>query len=194
MCCCLRPLWYFPFFIFVFALCEGKNEKQEEKQYHSAAGDDGVEYATGVTPVIIEMLETTDQRLRQREFLLRVSRAITAQLDLSSVLDLVVDVAVDLRAGSPSYGKHVSAVLSAENWTQIWVPPGFAHGFLTLEPDTEAHYKVAGGEYAAKLEGGLAWNDPALAIAWPAEPKILSEHDRNWPLLANFVTPFGAAA
>lgn len=106
----------------------------------------------------------------------------------------VFDVAVDLRAGSPSYGKHVSAVLSAENWTQIWVPPGFAHGFLTLEPDTEAHYKVAGGEYAAKLEGGLAWNDPALAIAWPAEPKILSERDRNWPLLANFVTPFGAAA
>lgn len=102
----------------------------------------------------------------------------------------VFDVAVDLRAGSPTYGRHVSTVISAANWTQIWVPAGFAHGFLTLEPDTEAHYKVTGGEYAADLEGGLAWDDPALAIAWPAAPKILSDRDRGWPSLANFATPF----
>ncbi len=102
----------------------------------------------------------------------------------------VFDVAVDLRVGSPTYGQHVSAVLSEAEWNQIWVPPGFAHGFLTLEPDTEAHYKVTGSEYAADREGGLIWNDPALAIAWPAEPKILSDRDRKWPSLANFQSPF----
>jgi dTDP-4-dehydrorhamnose 3,5-epimerase len=100
------------------------------------------------------------------------------------------DVAVDIRVGSPTYGKHASAVLSAENWTQMWIPAGFAHGFLTLEPDTEVQYKVTGGEYAAALEGGLSWDDPALGIAWPAAPKVLSDRDRGWPKLATFTSPF----
>ena len=94
------------------------------------------------------------------------------------------DVAVDLRRGSASYGRHVAAVLSAENWVQLWVPPGFLHGFCTLEPDTEVIYKVT-GDYDRAAERGVIWNDPDLALPWPvAEAEaVLSEKDRKLPLL-----------
>jgi dTDP-4-dehydrorhamnose 3,5-epimerase len=94
----------------------------------------------------------------------------------------VFDVAVDLRASSPTYGRHVSAELSAENQQQMFVPVGFAHGFCTLEPHTEVVYKVS-QYYAPEHDRGIAWNDPALAIAWPidATKAILSERDRRLP-------------
>ncbi|KAB2848037.1 MAG: dTDP-4-dehydrorhamnose 3,5-epimerase [Hyphomicrobiaceae bacterium] len=103
----------------------------------------------------------------------------------------IFDVAVDIRAGSPSYGRHVSAVLSAANWTQIWVPPGFAHGFCTLEPHTEVLYKVT-DYYAPDCDGGLRWDDPALAIAWPtaAASARLSDKDRRHPGLAELPAYF----
>ncbi len=103
----------------------------------------------------------------------------------------ILDVAVDIRAGSPTYGRHVSATLSAENWTQMWVPEGFAHGFCTLEPDTEVAYKVTAG-YAPHNDGGLLWNDPALGIAWPVTDAaaILSDKDRTHPSLANLPPAF----
>jgi dTDP-4-dehydrorhamnose 3,5-epimerase len=102
----------------------------------------------------------------------------------------VFDVAVDLRVDSLTYGQHVSTVLTSENWTQIWVPPGFAHGVLTLEPHTEVLYKVLGAEYVGACEGGLAWDDSDLAIPWPAKPKVLSERDTKWPSFAHFTSPF----
>ena len=97
----------------------------------------------------------------------------------------ILDVAVDLRRTSPSFGRHVTAELSAANWRQIWVPRGYAHGFLTLEPDTEVLYKVD-AEYHAASDGGIAWDDPALGIPWPLPPggPILSEKDRAAPRLA----------
>ena len=103
----------------------------------------------------------------------------------------VFDVAVDLRRESPTYGRHVSMVLSAETWNQILVPIGFAHGFMTLEPDTEVVYKVS-GYYAPDHDKGLLWNDPALGIAWPIPEAraILSDKDRRQPRLAELVTPF----
>ena len=107
----------------------------------------------------------------------------------------VLDVAVDIRAGSPTYGRHVSAVLSVENWRQILVPKGFAHGFCTLEPDSEVVYKVS-APYAPAHDKGLAWDDPALAIDWPvtAGKAVLSDKDRRHPRLAELPPAFAYAA
>ena len=103
----------------------------------------------------------------------------------------VFDVAVDLRRASPTYGRHVSAVLSAEAWNQLLVPTGFAHGFMTLEPDTEVIYKVS-NYYAPEHDKGLLWNDPDLAIRWPLDTAmaVLSPKDDDLPRLAELDSPF----
>lgn len=103
----------------------------------------------------------------------------------------ILDVAVDLRAGSPTYGKHVAAEISAEDWNQILVPIGFAHGFITLVPDTEVIYKVT-NYYAPDHDKGLLWNDPALGIDWPLPTggPVLSDKDTRQPLLADISAPF----
>jgi len=109
-----------------------------------------------------------------------------AQGKLVMVVDgLVFDVAVDIRAGSPTFGKHVSAVLSADNWRQMWVPAGFAHGYCTLEPATEVCYKVT-EYYAPDCDRGLRWDDPDLGIAWPVTgaEAILSAKDKQHPRLS----------
>ena len=95
----------------------------------------------------------------------------------------ILDVAVDIRKGSPTYGRHVTAVISAENWHQILVPIGFAHGLATLEPETEVLYKVS-APYSPAHDEGLLWNDPALGIEWPVREAIVSEKDRRQPTLA----------
>jgi dTDP-4-dehydrorhamnose 3,5-epimerase len=97
----------------------------------------------------------------------------------------IVDVAVDIRRGSPTFGKHVSCVLSAENWKQMFVPAGFAHGFATLEPNTEVLYKVT-SYYSPSHERGIRWNDPKLGIDWRVTEAaaVLSERDRKHPMLA----------
>ncbi|WP_337183324.1 dTDP-4-dehydrorhamnose 3,5-epimerase [Shinella sp.] len=102
----------------------------------------------------------------------------------------VFDVAVDLRARSPTYGRWVGAELSSRTGAQLWIPVGFAHGFATLEPDTIVHYKVT-APYSPEHDRGLLWNDPAIGIAWPvgADDAILSEKDRRQPPLAE-AAPF----
>jgi dTDP-4-dehydrorhamnose 3,5-epimerase len=101
------------------------------------------------------------------------------------------DVAVDLRAGSPTYGEWVAAELTAAGGEQLYVPSGFGHGFLTLEPETEVAYKVD-AFYAPDCDAGFAWNDPDLAIAWPLPGPVpeLSDKDARLPAFKDFVSPF----
>lgn len=101
------------------------------------------------------------------------------------------DVAVDVRAGSPTYGQWVAAELTAAGGEQLFVPVGFAHGFITLTDNAEVAYK-ASGYYAPACDAGIAWDDPDIAIAWPLagiEPQ-LSDKDRKLPRLADFASPF----
>ena len=103
----------------------------------------------------------------------------------------IYDVAVDIRRSSPTYGQWVGATLSTENWAQLYVPVGFAHGFCTIEPDTQVIYKVT-SLYAPEAERAIAWDDPTLAIDWPldgAKP-ILSARDETHPKFADLPAYF----
>jgi dTDP-4-dehydrorhamnose 3,5-epimerase len=102
----------------------------------------------------------------------------------------VLDVAVDIRPGSPTYGRHVAVELSADNWTQLLVPRGFAHGFQTLTDGAEVLYKVT-GYYAPEAERGLLWSDPALGVDWPvtAEDATVNARDAAWPTLDRYDRP-----
>jgi dTDP-4-dehydrorhamnose 3,5-epimerase len=96
----------------------------------------------------------------------------------------IVDVAVDIRRSSPTFGKHIAVELSADNWRQLLVPIGFAHGFVTLEPDVEVLYKTT-APYSAAHDRGIAWDDPEIGVDWrlPAAGPTLSDKDRRWPRL-----------
>ncbi len=103
----------------------------------------------------------------------------------------VIDVAVDARKGSPTYGKHVRALLSAGNGAQLFIPAGFLHGFATLESDTEVAYKVT-DFYSAEHDGSVLWDDPALGIDWGIDPAkaVLSEKDARAQRFSDFASPF----
>ena len=102
----------------------------------------------------------------------------------------VLDVAVEIRIGSPTYGKHFSVLLSSENKKQFWIPAGFAHGFQTLENNTIFAYKCT-QVYNKASEGGLLWNDPSLSIEWLHESNpIVSEKDLILPGIDQFSSPF----
>ncbi|MFN5884576.1 MAG: dTDP-4-dehydrorhamnose 3,5-epimerase [Bacteroidota bacterium] len=101
----------------------------------------------------------------------------------------VLDVVVDIRKDSPTYGKHIAIELSAENFIQFWVPPGFAHGFATLRDDTIFQYKCT-NYYNKSSEGGIRWNDPELAIKWGIADAIISEKDAALPMFNQFISPF----
>ena len=102
----------------------------------------------------------------------------------------IFDVAVDIRRGSPTYGEWNGYELTAENGHQLFVPVGFAHGFITLEPNSEIVYKCS-EYYAPETEGAVLWNDPEIGIEWPiVSAPILSDKDAAAPLLADFESPF----
>ena len=111
---------------------------------------------------------------------------------VSVVRGRIFDVAVDLRVGSPTYGRWAGVTLDGDQPAWLWLPAGFAHGFLILSDEADVLYKVDAG-YAPESEGGLAWDDPEVGIDWPREPgvaPILSAKDRAWPRLAALRSPF----
>lgn len=95
----------------------------------------------------------------------------------------LLDVIVDLRADSPAYRQWDAVELTADNLRMLYMPEGIAHGYLTLTDDVEAYYH-ASSPWAPAAESGVRWNDPAVGITWPFEPVVISEKDRNWPLLS----------
>jgi dTDP-4-dehydrorhamnose 3,5-epimerase len=103
----------------------------------------------------------------------------------------ILDVAIDIRQGSPNYGHHVAVVLTAHGGNQLFVPEGFAHGFCTLEPNTQVVYKVS-RYYSPEHDRGLLWNDPALGVDWPVaeHEALLSDKDRRQPGLAELPPHF----
>lgn len=116
----------------------------------------------------------------------------TAQTKLVRVIKgAILDIAVDIRRNSPHFGQHVAVELSASNGMQLYIPSGFAHGFCTLEPDTEVVYKVS-SFYSAAHDGGILWCDPDLKISWPvaAEKAVISDKDRKHPRLADLPACF----
>lgn len=123
---------------------------------------------------------------------LHFQRPPNAQGKLVQVLrGAIMDVAVDVRSGAPSYGRHVSVRLTAERPELFWVPEGFAHGFATLEPDTEVLFRTT-GYYSPEDEVGIVWNDPQLAIDWglPDGAAVLSDRDRALPPFSALRSPF----
>jgi dTDP-4-dehydrorhamnose 3,5-epimerase len=115
-----------------------------------------------------------------------------AQAKLVTVLrGRILDVAVDVRRGSPTFGKYISEEVSAESGRQIYIPVGFAHGFLTLEGDVVVMYK-ASDYYAPAYDSGIRWNDPDIAFPWPLNETdiITSDKDRRLPFLKEFASPF----
>lgn len=140
-----------------------------------------------------------NQSLSERRGVLRglhFQKPPAAQAKLVRVLKgSIFDVVVDLRQGSPHYGRWCAATLSADGAEQLFVPHGFAHGFCTLEAATEVAYKVD-SPYAPDQEGSLAWDDPAIGIGWPVSRAevLVSDKDTGLPGLAGFETPFTAEA
>ena len=99
----------------------------------------------------------------------------------------IFDVIIDLRPDSPTVGQHFAATLSPDNGKQLYIPRGFAHGFLTLEDNTEVFYQISNA-YAPQAGRGVRWNDPAFSIPWPAEVLVISERDRAYPDFSMSVT------
>jgi dTDP-4-dehydrorhamnose 3,5-epimerase len=115
-----------------------------------------------------------------------------AQAKLVRVLQgSVYDVAVDVRTGSPTFGRWDGATLTASGGEQLYLPRGFLHGFCTLEPDTMVAYKVD-DFYAAASDSGVIWNDPTIAVRWPVDPSeaVLSDKDQKLGLFSDFSSPF----
>ena len=101
----------------------------------------------------------------------------------------VIDVAVDIRKSSPTYGKHVKVILDSKTKNQLWIPPGFAHGFCALEDETVFCYKCT-NFYAPEHEQALLWNDPDIQIDWDVKNTIVSEKDKKAMLFNSFLSPF----
>jgi dTDP-4-dehydrorhamnose 3,5-epimerase len=164
---------------------------EDERGFFSETYNEATFSAAGFTDTFVQdniSLSTRAGTIRGLHF----QRPPYAQAKLVRVSrGRILDVAVDLRRSSPTFGRHVAVELSRANWTQLYVPVGFAHGFCTLEPDTEVTYKTT-ALYTPHAEGGILWSDPDLAISWPVPPHdaTVSDKDALLPTFARLDTGF----
>jgi dTDP-4-dehydrorhamnose 3,5-epimerase len=138
--------------------------------------------AAGIEPVFIQDNQSFSAETGTlRGLHCQINPAVQGKL-VRVLRGAIYDVAIDIRGGSASYGQWVAAELSAENFSQLWIPPGFLHGFCTLTADTEVLYKVT-GPYSRDAERGVIWNDSHLAIPWPLAGRApeLSDKDKVLP-------------
>lgn len=146
--------------------------------------------ATGITTTFVQdNLSFSARPGTVRGLHFQTPPAAQAKL-VSVVVGAVFDVVVDLRHGSPTFGRHAAVILTAAAGNQLYVPEGFAHGYCTLEPETVFAYKVSAA-YAPACDAGILWNDPALAIPWPvaAAAAVVSDKDSRLPCLAALPQP-----
>ena len=167
-----------------FADSRGFFSETWSKRRHAALGIPG--------PFVQDNHSLSVRRGTVRGLHLQVAPSVQGKL-VRCVRGAIWDVAVDVRRGSPTYGRHAAAVLSAGNWAQLWIPGGFLHGFCTLEPETEVIYKVT-ADYDRAAERGVIWNDPDLALPWPIEDgaALLSDKDAVLPRLRDCPDWFAA--
>ncbi|MEJ7929344.1 dTDP-4-dehydrorhamnose 3,5-epimerase [Ramlibacter sp. AN1015] len=173
--------------LFVLEPEQSSDEHGRYSVYYSARGFERV--GAGGTYV---QEHASRYRLRHTVRGLHFQRPPHAQVKVVRVArGRIWDVCVDIRRDSPTYGAHASVELREGDWRQLHVPPGFAHGFCTLEPDTEITFRLTDYNDRA-FAAGLLWNDPALAIPWPCadEPAYVFPADRQWPALAALDSPF----
>ncbi len=167
--------------------------KRDARGYFVRVYDEAAFAEAGLTTAWVQ----ENQSLSGRKGLIRglhFQRPPHAETKLiRAVAGAVLDVLVDLRTDSPTYGRWEAVELTADNFTLAYVPKGFAHGFCTLSDRAVVQYKVD-ARYAPEAEGGIRWDDPDLSIDWPVDEPFLSERDRGLPLLGDFDSPFRRAA
>lgn len=156
----------------------------DERGFFARAFDREVFAAAGLEPVVEQTnISFNDRAGTMRGMHYQVAPALEAKL-VRCTRGAILDVAVDLRPGSPTYLSHVSVELTVENRLALYVPPLFAHGYQTLEDSSEVTYQVS-ARYAPAAERGLRHDDPALEIDWPLEVSNVSDKDTSWPLVAD---------
>ena len=137
----------------------------------------------GIEPALAQCnLAFNDKRGTLRGMHFQKGRHAQAKI-VRATRGALLDVIVDLRPESPTYRQCDAVELTADNRRMFYMPEGIAHGYLTLTDDVEAYYH-ASAPWAPEAESGVRWNDPALKISWPFEPVVISEKDRNWPLIS----------
>jgi len=162
--------------------------RKDERGYFMRTFDRGTFAEQGLTNEWVQ--ENQSYSVRNVVRGMHFQRPPQSEAKLVRVLaGMIVDVFVDLRRSSPTYGKWDSIELSSENLTAVYIPRGFAHGFCTPVSEALIAYKVD-STYTPSLEDGLPWNDPDLGIDWPVKDPLTSPKDGQWPKFRDFVSPF----
>lgn len=156
-------------------------EKREDQRGFFARGWCQKEFeAHGLIPRVVQVnISLSKQKGTLRGMHYQVAPYAEAKL-VRCTRGALYDVIIDLRSDSPTYLQWLGAEMTAENYRMIYVPEGFAHGFLTLADNTEATYQVS-QFYTPEAEGGMRYDDPALGIEWPLAVRVISDKDANWP-------------